>query len=182
MLEKHVLVYSTQTPCIPSIDSIYVVAGIPALQLTGRPGPRLASIPVLLSGPGASSTPSRQGPRPASIPVLLNGAGASTPQRQEALPYLCDWDYGADGWENNETAIAKKSAAIPNPHRMSKKRKGEEVRMGHDPEKSRTVPILNQGFGILCPLTTMTSHPHTPAAAKPLKRGGGDLGSHTSPQ
>ena len=93
------LVCSTQTPYIQSIDAIYyVVAGIPALQPTGRP----ASIPVLLSGAGASSRPGCQGPRPASIPVPLNGAGASTPQRQEALPYLCDWDYGAGGWEKHE--------------------------------------------------------------------------------
>ena len=31
--------------------------------------------------------------RPVAKPVLLNGA--SLTQRQEALPYLCDWDYGA---------------------------------------------------------------------------------------
>ncbi len=57
------VMYSTQTPCIQSIDDIFVVTGISALQPRGR-----------------------QVPGPASIPVLLSGAGASTPQRQEALP------------------------------------------------------------------------------------------------
>ena len=40
-----------------------------------------------------------------------------------------------------------------------------------------TVPIADCGI-----LTIVTSHSHTPAAAKTLKRGGGDLSSHTSLQ
>ena len=58
--------------------------------------------PGTTNGAGASSPPGRKEPRPASIPMLLNGARTSMPQRQEALPYLCDWDYGAGGWIKQE--------------------------------------------------------------------------------
>ncbi len=84
-----------------------------------------------------------QGPRPA-IPVPLNGAGASTPQRQEALPYLCDWDYGAGGWEKHEKPQSQGKAL---PYRIPTGwGKGEKERRsadGPDPEKShRTDPQL----------------------------------------
>ena len=75
-------------------------------------------------------------PRPAGIPVLLGGAGASPPQRQEALPYLCDWERGACGWENTKTATAKQSAAGPNPRWMRKKEKRKRSAEGPEPEKN----------------------------------------------
>ena len=45
-----VLVYSIRTPCVQSINAIYVIAGIPA-------GARPASIPMPLNG---ASSPQRQ--------------------------------------------------------------------------------------------------------------------------
>ena len=67
--------------------------------------------------------------------MLLGGAGATTPQRQEALPYLCDWEHGAGGWENTKTATAKQGAAGPNPRWMRKKEKRKRSADGPDPEK-----------------------------------------------
>ena len=47
------------------------------------------------------------GPAQQASGAGLNGAGARTPQRQEALPYLCDWDHGAGGWEKQENRDRK---------------------------------------------------------------------------
>ena len=41
---------SPQMPCIRSIDTIYAISGIPAMQLPNRQGPCPVSIPVLLGG------------------------------------------------------------------------------------------------------------------------------------
>ena len=84
------------------------------------------------------------------------------------------------GWvgKTRRNAIAKKSAAKPNPNRMRKKRKERRSADGPYPEKSRT----DRRLRIPPRLTIVTSHAHTPAAPEPLQRGGGDLGSHTSPQ
>ena len=52
----------------------------------------------------------------------------ATPQHREALPYLCDWEYGAGGREKK-----RKPAEMPNvpePQQDEEKRiKGEKVRM-----------------------------------------------------
>ena len=89
--------YSTQMPYFQSIDAMSD-ANIPALQRTGR-----------------------QRPRP------LNGAGTSSPQRQEVLPYLCDWGHGAKGGKHEKTATAKKIAAESQ----------QDEKQGKDREKCR---------------------------------------------
>ena len=68
--------------------------------------------------------------------MLLGGAGASTSQRQEALPYLCYWEYGAVGWENTKTATAKQGAAGPHPRSMRKKERRKRSADRPDPEKN----------------------------------------------
>lgn len=70
-----------------------MVAGIPALQLTGRQKFRPAYISILRGGTGQYKT------------------GTGIPQRQETLPYLYDWEHGADEWENKKIGIVRKNAA-----------------------------------------------------------------------
>lgn len=82
-----------------SIDSMWV-AHIPMQQQAGRQD---------------SSAPA-----PHSISVVLGGAEPEpTWQRQEALPYVCEWKNGAEG-ETQRTA--KKSAACPNPRDDGKRK------------------------------------------------------------
>ena len=57
---------SPQMPCIRSINTIYAVSDIPALQPPNRQGPCLANIPVLLGGAGASPRLDRQKSSPTS--------------------------------------------------------------------------------------------------------------------
>lgn len=62
--------------------------------------------------------------RPAGIPVLLGEAGTSTPQRQEALPYQCDWEGGAGGGGEKH----KKNRNCQEKHGMPEFQQGEEDR------------------------------------------------------
>ncbi len=126
---------------------------------TGGQRPCAASNSVLLRGAEASSPPGRQGPRRASIPVLLKGA--SSPQRQEALPCLCDWDYGAGGWENKENCNReeKTESQLDEEERKEK----DEVRIGLT-LKNTPHPATGSSAA------TASSHPHIPAVAKPLER------------
>ena len=134
------------------------VAGIPAPQQTGR-----------------------QGPRPASIPVLLNRAGASSPRGQGALPYLCDWEHGAGGWENtkncNREGKRRRTESQQDEERNKrKKRRADEP----DPEKNhRAVRIANLGIFRRC-----NTKPHWyPCCRRATLLGGGaDMDSHTCPQ
>ena len=109
-------------------------------------------------------------PRPAGIPVLLGGAGASTPQRQEALPYLCDWECGAGGWEKHENCNCEEKRCVPESRQDEEERKEGKVRMG---------------------LTLKKGRPKTPALPAPChslplllshRRGVATRDSHTSPQ
>ena len=97
-------------------------------------------------------------PRPAGIPVLLGGAGASTPQRQEALPYLCDWECGAGGWEKHENCNCEEKRCMPESQQDE-----EEKR-----RKSADEPDPEKGHRKLPPLAP--SHSPTTAAAKPAAR------------
>ena len=78
------------------------------------------------------------------------------------------------GEKNKKIAIARKRAAKTKSQQDEEKREKERSADEPDPEehhadrRSRNFPPT-------------TSYPHTPAAAEPLRRGGGDLGSHTSP-
>lgn len=152
------LVHNSQKPYIRTIDAIWIwVASITAPQRTGR-----------------------QGPRPAGIRVLLGRAGGSSTQRQEPLPYLCDLECGAGGWEKRNIATAKKSAACPNPNRMRKtKMKNEKCGWAWSWRSHRAVQIADLS-GSSTPATP--SHTPTPAAIDPSHCGGGELGSHTSQQ
>ena len=98
---------------------MYVVAGIPAPQPTGR-----------------------QGPRPASIPVLLNGAGASTPQRQESSPLsmrLGLWS----GWENEKNCSweerRRQTESQQDEDEDEEKEKERESADVPDPEKRHSI-------------------------------------------
>ncbi len=48
-------------------------------------------------------------------------------QKEEALPYLCDWEYGAGGWEKEEKSC--QNAYVPESEQDEEKGKRRKVRM-----------------------------------------------------
>ena len=57
--------------------------------------------------------------------------GAGTPQHREALFYLCDWEYGAGGWEKKGKSA--KNAYVPESQQDEEKRKKGKSADKHDP-------------------------------------------------
>ena len=117
------LVYSTQTPYIQSIDAIYMVAGIPALQLPA-PRPRPASPP-----------PGRQRPRPAKRSLI-----AATPGSSPLSMRLGLWS----GWVGKPEELRSQRKALRNriPTRIEEKEeRKEEVRI-----LRKTVPTADCGI------------------------------------
>ena len=104
-------------------------------------------------------------------PGAASGAGASTPQRQEALPYLCDWECGAGGWEKHENCNCEEKRCVPESRQDEEERKEGKVRMGLTLKKGRPET----------PALPAPSHSPTPLLLS-HRRGAATRDSHTSPQ
>ena len=122
------------------------------------------------------------GPRPAYPHLLPLSRHEATPQHREALPYLCDWEYGAGGWEKEENACqnACENAYVPESQQdEEKKGKRGKVRM-------RLTLLCTCTPYYICAVRLPIPVISTPVAAEPLsepKLGRRrQLGSHTSHQ
>ena len=60
-------------------------------------------------------------PRPAYPYLLPLSSHEATPQHREALPYLCDWEDAAGGWEKKKKPA--KMPMCPSPNRIRRKGK-----------------------------------------------------------
>ena len=65
-----------------------------------------------------------------AYPHLPLSSHEAAPQHREPLPYLCDWDNGAGGWEKKRKPAKRpaKMPKCPSPSRMRRKMKRGKVR------------------------------------------------------
>ena len=120
----------------------------------------------------SKSPPGRQRPRPAKGSLITATPGSSF------SPVYATGTVERVGGKNQKNCVQRKALRNRIPTGWGKKEKERRSADGPDPEKDRTECRLRNPP----PLTIATSHAHTPTAAEPRKRRGGDLGSHTSPQ